>query len=319
MPSRRPRTAFTLVELLVTIAIIGAIVAMLLPAVQAAREAGRRAQCMNNLKQLGLGLLNFETTHGKLPPAHTQDPANLDGDDYNQPDPEDNAYYISWLGRLLPYMEQGALASRVRPGEYAWWHPEGGLSAKGDYINGVELPYLGCPSDSSEMSMTFSVPDSPDLKVAFTNYLGVNGTDQYRYDGVIHVNTGVRIAQIRGGTSNTLMVGERPVGFYEGYMGWWFAGAGWYPWFGASDVVLGVNERIPVEGICVPDGKQASYGTGTLADDPHAHHFWSYHPGGSNFLFADGSVHFLKYTIQPGVLAGLATRSDKEIVSHDDH
>jgi prepilin-type N-terminal cleavage/methylation domain-containing protein/prepilin-type processing-associated H-X9-DG protein len=321
MVARHQRQAFTLIELLVVIFIIGVLVLMLLPAVQGSREAAQRAQCINNLKQQGTALQLFHNTYGRFPPAHSNDPTAIYPDHYNQPPPPDNWWCISWMARLLPFTEQNTLYQHIRPGEFAWWHPEGGLP-EGGYLNGMVVPIYACPSTANDTKYHFDFsPDFPEpLDAASTTYLGVNGTDQFKYDGMLYVNSTVPIADVKDGTSNTIVVGERPPA-YEGYMGWWFAGSGWYPWFGACDVVLGSNERIAVNDASTPDGPQSSYRDGSLNDpiNEHAWHFWSFHPGGSNFLFTDGHVQFIKYGIARNVLGQLATRKGGEVVSSDGH
>jgi type II secretory pathway pseudopilin PulG len=209
MMSRGRRGAFTLIELLVIIAIIGVLIAMLLSAAMAAREVARRTQCTNNLKQQGLALEQFVNTHGTFPPAHSNDPTVLFPDYYNQPQPPDELWCISWLARILPYNEQTTLYEHIRPGDWAWWHPEGGLP-EGGYLNGVVISTYLCPSvpAPSKNTSDFSgalpeLPQPADFPV--TNYLGVNGTDQFKYDGMLYINSTVRHADVSDGTSNTVM------------------------------------------------------------------------------------------------------------------
>ena len=330
---RRRRPGMTLVELLVVIFIIGLLVALLLPAVQAARESGRRASCHNNLKQIGLGLLQYELDRKHFPPGHTQSRSNILPDDFGQPDPPREApmYYVSWLGRILPYVEQGSLWQHVRPDQSAWAHPQGRLP-DGTFINGARIALYRCPSGSSMESINIPAgaagPGEPAFECALTEYFGVNGTDQFqgpeptRFDsrraGMLYVNSQVRMAQVTDGTTNTLFVGERPPA-YEGYLGWWFAGAGPYPWFGAGDVVLGSNEVIPDANLaCSPGGPTSWFRDGKgEADDVRAWHFWSMHPGGANFVFVDGSVRLISYNVDQTVFTALATRAGGETINGD--
>ncbi len=324
---RHSRSGFTLIELLVSITVIGTLIALLLPAVLSAREAARRTDCINNLKQMGIALHDFHNTQGKLPPARSLDPENIFPDHYGQPSPPDNFGGVSWMARILPHLDQGNLAGQIREGQWPWPYPAEPNDQGIRFLNEVEIPTYFCPSAAVPRKFAWVdlLPEQPDI--ALTSYLGVNGTDQFRYDGLLYVNSRVRFADVKDGTSNTLMVGERaPV--YGGYAGWWFAGSGWYPWFGAIDVVLGSNERIAEdsgEGLeSFPNGPQSRYQEGDVADpndlsDPHAWHFWSFHPGGSNFLFADGSVRFIKYSVDQNVFTSLATRKGNEVISDDDY
>jgi prepilin-type N-terminal cleavage/methylation domain-containing protein/prepilin-type processing-associated H-X9-DG protein len=306
MRFHRRRPAFTLVELLVVIAIIAVLIGLLLPAVQKVRAAADRMACANNLKQIGLALHNYHNDYNRLPPGHSQALANLP-DYYGQPSPppddeSSESYYISWMARILSYIERDDLAKHIKAGN-GFWHPPGGLPG-GGYLNGKQVKLYMCPAEPrSRENPIFPVPGEPDLQIALTDYRGVNGTNQFKYDGMLFVNSMVRLTDVPDGTSNTLLVGEQPPS-WDLYLGWWFAGAGWYPWFGAGDVVLGANEVIAVGGECSPGGPtdyyrrgSPNYSPGPYGWDEHGAHFWSMHPNGANFLFVDGSVRFLPYSI----------------------
>jgi prepilin-type processing-associated H-X9-DG protein len=174
------------------------------------------------------------------------------------------------------------------------------------------MKLLVCPSDPRSPQLSVVLYDTK-TKIAETSYLGVNGTSQFRYDGILHVNARVSISQISDGTSNTLLVGERPPP-YDGQYGWWFAGSGDVPWFGSTDVVLGSNEQQVLGG--PPD---IGYRRGSLDDpeDEHRWHFWSFHLDGGNFLFADGAVRRIRYGIAPGILGKLATYKGGEVINEE--
>ncbi|HUQ72699.1 MAG TPA: DUF1559 domain-containing protein [Planctomycetaceae bacterium] len=312
---RRHRSGFTLIELLVTIAIIGVLVALLLPAVQQAREAARRTQCLNNMKQIGLALHNFHDTYGHFPAAHSQDPNNI-AVDYGQPRPYDDEYYFTWLVRILPYIDHSPLYNNVRFEEDAFMNPSTGLPG-GGFLNEQNITVYHCPSiPGGDQPYVYDFP--PEVRFAHTNYLGVNGTDMFRFDGILHVNSKVKITDVKDGSSHTLLVGERPPN-QGAYWGWWFAGAGWYPWFGAPDTVLGTEERISDGTECLPTAPQSRYQQGSFqfeddgfGDDKSVWHFWSAHSDGAYFLFADGHVRFIGYTVDRNVFRNLGTRNGGE-------
>jgi prepilin-type N-terminal cleavage/methylation domain-containing protein/prepilin-type processing-associated H-X9-DG protein len=307
---------FTLLEVLVVISIIGILVAFLLPAVQLAREAARKMQCSNNLRQIGIALHSLHDSQGHFPPAHLQDPNQI-ANNYNQPTPYRKDYYFSWLTRILPYSEQNNLHDQIRFDEWPWPNPSVGLPG-GGYVNARTVGLFHCPSyPLSREPIEIDLP--PLAGFAHTHYLGVNGTDQFGYDGILHINSKVKMESVKDGTSNTMMVGERPPPF-DHYAGWWVAGSGWYPWFGAADVVLGSEERIAVAGESTRSGPQSHYQPGAFQFeddgfgwDKHAWHFWSPHSGGAFFLFADGHIQFVSYSTDRNVFRSLSTYKSGEV------
>src|SRR5205823_1198959 len=179
---------------------------------------------------------------------------------------------------------------------------------------------LKCASDGRQYQATYA----QGLVVAFTGYLGVNGTNLRTLDGVLFWNQSVKFADVTDGTSNTLMVGERPPS-WDLVFGWWYAGAGQWDYSfnplhnsGSCDVSLGAAElniksnSIPQMDAC-PTGPYG-YGPGTILHPCDQFRFWSLHSGGSNFLFGDGAVRFVTYDAAP-VMAQLGTRAGGEPVS----
>lgn len=238
----------TIIELLVVITIIGVLIALLLPAIQAAREAARRAQCSSNMKQIGLAMLHYHDTHRTFPPA-------LVGKAY--------ADRWGWSGMLLPFLEQGALHDK--------------LAVYGCYIpaptdsNGLktELSVFTCPSDPGEAT-----------NPVFKNY----GRSSYPASASV---LGTRLRDIRDGTSNTIMVGERESVDNVGAI-----------WPGYCKPTGASVEGIANHPINTPfDGDRS----GNLhdSDTKLTRYSWgSQHPGGAQFAFCDGSVHFLSETIE---------------------
>ncbi len=304
------KKAFTLVELLVVIGIIGLLIAMLLPAVQMVREAGRRTVCSNNVRQLALGLMNYESSHGQLPIGLRtfEGIGSGDGGAANQ------YYGMSWITRILPFIEQNAMwESAVEDYRYS---PIPFGSHRGMQ---TVLPTVACPSDPASGQVQWT---HEGYLVACTDYLGVHGTNYQTHDGVFTYDLPIRLGEIADGQSNTLLIGERPPST-DFWYGWWYAtGSGSRS---TGDVTLGVAELNLVH---TPGG----LGMGTYLDDcppgPYRFtagrneqcntlHFWSYHSGGANIAMADGSVRLIPYSIEEPVMQALATRAGGEVVSLD--
>jgi prepilin-type N-terminal cleavage/methylation domain-containing protein/prepilin-type processing-associated H-X9-DG protein len=285
------RCAFTLIELLVVIAIIAVLIGLTLAAVQRARDAANRTKCLNNLRQIGLALHHYHDSNAMLPPGLTY---------RNGADPFP---FMSWNTRLLPFLEQENLwrqAQQAFAQDPRFLHnpPHIGLA--------TVMPAYACPADPNTLEARHV---GVTLNVAFTSYLGVEGTDQFRKDGVLYLDSHTRFADIRDGLSTTLLVGERPASA-DGALGWWYAGEGQSK-DGSGDMVLGVRERnVSTYGPGCPAGPY-HFGPGRLQNQCDAFHFWSLHSSGAHFLFADGSVHLLPYSTD-SILPALATRAGGE-------
>jgi prepilin-type N-terminal cleavage/methylation domain-containing protein len=305
----RGRRAFTLVELLVVIAIIGTLVALLLPAVQAAREASRRTNCVNKLKQIALATLNFESSHRTLPPPKVLGgPGGLISggslDTYSQ--------YGSTLVLLLPYLEQGNL--------YANYDLTKTTSSKENLaITNIAFADYTCPS----MYLPREVPMSDcgeklgpgsyviSTRVDYAKYMQLDGaftTPPPRKGDVYDLG----IERITDGTSNTILIGETNYGF-ESYI--WDSGCGadgqskwgefrwaeayWaYAW-GHTNADVRYNFNDP----------SARWDGGFRAT------YRSDHPGGVQFALLDGSVQYLQTAIDKETLFALITRADEDIVA----
>jgi prepilin-type N-terminal cleavage/methylation domain-containing protein/prepilin-type processing-associated H-X9-DG protein len=314
------RRAFTLIELLVVIAIIAILIGLLLPAVQKVRSTAARVKCTNQLKQIGLGLHHYHDVVGTLPPALRETTAAQPNVDYP---------YVSWMTRILPYVEQPALYKTMQDAfaTPAGRSPWATTSVNGQMVNvhpglATVLDIYKCPSDSREY-LAANAADG--LTIAFTGYLAVNGQNLFSFDGSIYWNSKVKFVDITDGTSNTLLVGERPPSADLVY-GWWYAGAGQsytlpdgtFADTGSTDVSLGAAEYFVRTGfdssINCPTGPY-SFGPGRL-DDPCAQfHFWSLHTSGANFLLADGAVRFLSYDTPQSLMVAMSTRAKGEPVS----
>jgi prepilin-type N-terminal cleavage/methylation domain-containing protein/prepilin-type processing-associated H-X9-DG protein len=292
----RSRQGLSLIELLIVIAIIGVLIALLLPAVQRARDAASRSECANNIRQIGLALHSYHDSHGVLPPGVSH--AGV-----SEPFP-----FMSWNTRLLPYLEQPALWSQAQA---AYQRTPNFLNDPPHPIATVVRTFL-CPSDS-RVSTPHAFSDT--VRAAFTSYLGVEGRNQFRQDGLLYLNSRVRFGEVTDGLSHTLLVGERPPSSTF-TLGWWYAGWGQNQ-DGSAEMVLGVQERNFGKYSATCPAGPYTYSQGSLSEFCDAFHFWSPHLGGATFLFADGSVHLIPYSAAP-IMPALATRSGGETPSLSD-
>jgi prepilin-type processing-associated H-X9-DG protein len=288
-----------LVELLVVIAIIGVLIGLLLPAIQAARESSRRSQCGNNLKQLGTSIQNYHAQQTRFPPGSRLHRI-------------ERRVGLSWRVLVLPHLEQQAIYERINP------QPDGGGESAEPEKQSVDA-FL-CPSASP--------PDDAANTIKIAHYAGVSGANtngsildledancgDIDLNGIFFPESRTRAGQITDGTSNTLAIGERLYSFRS-----WLSGSTW--------------KGDPPIRICTGASKNVHY---PINADPYEFGFYAFdfaapptlrtmllnelqfaseHPGGAQFVFADGSVHFLNEAVEFNTLQAMATKDGGEI--HD--
>jgi len=258
---RRERSGFTLVELLVVIAIIGVLVALLLPAVQAAREAARRSSCSNNLKQIGLAMHNYHDTYLKFPPAFIK----ANGTDMH-----------AWGTHILPFIEQENIYTAIEP-DFGTQK-----SAPTPSTAGAVIDAYRCPSSI--------LPDHENDGVATSNYNCNHGGNNSSGDqgGIFDRNSKIRFRDITDGTSSTILVGET-----EGKSN---LSSSLYPVWAYTN-----NDRASVWNVgndtFVINMDLTSSGCTT---NECGRSWASRHPGGAQFVFCDASTHFITETIDAG-------------------
>lgn len=304
MKSRSSLRGFTLIELLVVIAIIAILIALLLPAVQQAREAARRTQCKNNLKQLGLALHNYHDTHGIFP--NSMD-SYFPGGVPSRSNPRNH----SWMVMILPFIDQAPLYQSIDFSSQLY----GQTLAGGQLVTAQKMTPYRCPSDTD-------IEPSQIYDLGITNYAGSQGFDWWRRRGQVHegmfsLQAKVKMASIKDGTSNTIAVGE--VNTTGQKWGGRRGGAG-TPRNGGGEAVFrnwsvsvtheaiasnaGYNITTP-DGAAAEDGtwwKNAPYAMGPYYIAAHMiNSDWpgpsSLHVGGAQFLMADGAVRFISENI----------------------
>ena len=339
----RPARGFTLVELLVVIAIIGVLVALLLPAVQAARESARRTQCNNNLKQIGLSIHNFEGVYGTFPAAATR----VEIDTW--------MHGPTWWVYTMPYVEQQHTYNRITFPRTTFWLGSTGAEALAnkEIWRNVRFSYMECPSATSVLprfSTSTSSGDTGYQRPFYTCILGANphptamtANSQYRGaisdGGVITLARGQRMGAITDGTSNTMMVSEQSGRIYSSggvilptagdpnsdgrvdnnrgfHMGTSYVG---YP---NGNNSMGPNcpadncarcyNSMTIDNIGIKKIGLTFNDYGELRCNKPLN---SEHPNGVNALFADGHVQFVLANIPLTTLKQLANRDDGDVVS----
>jgi prepilin-type processing-associated H-X9-DG protein len=296
---RKPfREGFSAVELIVLLAILATLIGIVVPAVQRARSTAEKCRCANNLYQLGLGLSAYAAISGSFPPGVTSDSS---GDQFP---------WMTWHTRLLPFIEQEPLWAQTQA---AYQQDSDPFQDPPHFGLATPVRLFACPLDQRTADAQIT---HEGLRVALTSYVGVLGIDYTTELGVLFRDSHIRVTDIVDGTSSTLMVGERPPST-DAWYGWWYAAVA-QDGTGSPDVVLGVRERQSngaYLGLC--GSGPYHYVEGDQANQCDVLHYWSLHPGGANFLFADGSVHFLSYSADD-ILPALATRKGGETVSPPD-
>jgi prepilin-type N-terminal cleavage/methylation domain-containing protein/prepilin-type processing-associated H-X9-DG protein len=317
MRARTPRAAFTLIELLVAIAIIGILIGLLLPAVQKVRETASRLKCTNNLHQIGIALHGYHDAVNGLPPGYGASGPYFDG-------ANDTAPSWSWAAYILPYMEQGSLARSIDYGRPVEAPANAAAVA-------TMLPLFLCPSDQTPAA-AFAVDDpfgKPVARLAPSSYAACVGGDESDVaaaagQGVFYRNSRTRFTEITDGLSETILVGEKSWSY------------GQIAWAGApSGSVMARGPRNPNPGS--PGGfarapalvlAHSHLNNARTDTDGGLDDFSSSHIGGSNFLFADGSVHFIRsipgdtaagYSADSIAFQALGTRAGGEVVQGLDY
>ncbi len=339
------RRGFTLIELLVVIAIIAVLISLLLPAVQSAREAARRAQCVNNLKQIALACHNYHDINLSFPPGSMIN-------DIRKPGGWGGSWW-PWSAKILPQIEQGPLYNAINfsangtIGTGGNWGQN--FSAEHLTVNRTIIKSYLCPSDDSDHLFDdrrwVNVLDLPtattgpplnyaactgDIRTGIElfntwssapldSYFGCSGAFQGMF-GDCSSGAVTSIASCTDGTSNTFLIGENSPNF-NGQMTWTTGHGAW----AGTHIPLNWLTKFKDGQVDPSDGSVCSIdqlGNATQAKFCYRNQFYiwgfkSWHPGGANFSMADGSVKFIKQSVHPRVYNQIGTRNKGEIVSAD--
>ncbi len=285
-----PPRAFTLVELLVVIAIIGILIGMMLPAIQASREVARRAQCVNNLVQIGVGLQNYQSAYNTLPAGST----NKEGPIHNVA----QGYQMGWMVQLLPYIEENVPFKHIDFSVSPY-------DEKNAEVREVPISIFLCPSYCGEQQVRPQVKggEPEGRPVAISTYAGCQNDVETPIDvnnnGVLFLNSHITADDVTDGTTHTIYVGEKIGGPDD--LGWMS---------GTRATLRNAGSEL---------AKSTSQNWGAMeqrpASDLYVGGFGSDHPGICNFLFGDGRVQSIDKYIDLNVLQKLANRADGELLT----
>jgi prepilin-type N-terminal cleavage/methylation domain-containing protein len=292
--TRVQQRGFTLVELLVVIAIIGVLVALLLPAVQAAREAARRTSCLNNMKQIGIAIAGYQGSKTVFPPSGT--------DDLFVWDDGGTLRNHSWASLITPWIEEGAIKDKID-------FTVSAMAPVNEAIAGTVLSIYRCPSYIGQART--DDPHYPPGIYAIGNYVSIGATDvdhiyaiSTKPEGVIFPTSHIKPKDVTDGLSKTMLIAESR----EERMRVWIDGR------------VACNSTLPYNtdngsGDVVALNYTPYYDDGDIVCD------WgpsSMHTGGAYHLFGDGSVHFLSDNISAPIYMGLCTRAGGEVIDNVD-
>ncbi|MCU0960422.1 MAG: DUF1559 domain-containing protein [Pirellulaceae bacterium] len=299
-PTRHPARAMTLVELLVAMAVVGVLVAVLLPAVQGTREAARRLQCQHHLKQLALAMHEYHAAHDSFPyGVHA-------------------GWGHSWGAQLLPFLEQTPLAERIPWGEPGWWMGKDPNSRRLQELARTQIPCFRCPAQGHPV--TDDVNQIADRYV--TNYLACAGGDAThdnlgpggmdRSNGMFRASLFTRMPMppsrfrdVRDGTSQTLMMSES-IYLVDGDAGCWICDR-FYLYHPNADQGDGLDFSEALASTYYPLNTQRPEGHRECA-------YSSHHPQGANCAYADASTHFVTDTVDHSLWQALGSMAACESV-----
>ena len=329
----RNRRGFTLIELLVVIAIIAILIGLLVPAVQKVREAAARAQCLNNLKQMGVALHSYHGDRASFPPGLVSQLANpgwvMPPNNCNAAAPDLGPGW-SFFATLLPYIEQGNLFKSIRF-DLPITDPINAAARR------TPVPIYVCPSDTAPTVVNvYDCGNPPSIAaqpavisdVAVCSYVGVLGGGKNNppdpnyacyewqpFNGMFHRNRAIRIADINDGTSNTIGVGERNSGFVE---------SGWPGVIPGQELIYNPATKPPPYNTALPPCQNwrpaitavvvhsRQYTVNAPNGSPASFH--SAHAGGGNFLFMDGAARWVSASISLDTMRALCTRNGAEVI-----